>query len=888
MVNIPAPNPAGLYAGLVGRNKSSNCEPVVCFVMDDIRRKLELIDRQLTGPNFHERVISTCPLVFVVIGLIFGIIIQEMSGMPGYIWLISLALLAVVTILCFVMPQFSSVARYITAYLALACFICLGAIRLTNYSQPEPNDIHNFVADKSKLATIRGMIVTEPYVSKYPDWKFARFKPSDPTSSFYLKVTEVESVTGWATVTGTVRVQVGEPVLDLKVGDNIQSYCWLSRFVPPTNPGQFDTAAYLARKNVFVGVSIESRDGITLLGSSPAGSFTWLKTRIRQAATSALVGDLPEDQTSRGLLQALLLGYRRDIDSDTYRAFRKTGLLHFISLSGMHLGILFGIIWWLSKTIGFMKPARAVICAIAVAVFLLVVPPRSPTLRAAIICWVFCASIFFRRYSNAVNSLSLAAIILLLIRPTQLFEAGWQLSFASVLGLLLFTERIHFFLYEKITGLRRRKRGPKTTVVSYRMSSRPGPYLLRLFSAGLAAWIGGAGILMYHFYTINPLVSIWTVLVFPLVSAILIMGFLKMLLFFLLPTLSWILAIAATFLSDVLVWIVKLIAHLDISQILVGHVSLAPVALYYCIIVFAGYVYFRRPLKKRLILTAMLMSLFFYLGALKWQRTYRDNLVLTCLDVGHGQAILVQLPGKANVLFDAGSMYGNDIGTRIVSPYLDYIGIRNIDALIISHNDTDHINAIPEVVESCNVRSVYANNAFFDMKDTWGTAKFLYDCLAEKGLEIKRIEAEMNLGGSTKIEMLWPNEQNYNNKDLGDNDRSLVSLIEFAGAKILLCSDIEEFAQRELLRLYPDLKADVVVVPHHGSTATLDIEFLEHLDADVLICSRGRDRYERTGRDTDSVRYAPVGAKSFYTSEDGAVTVLVDMDGMIKTDTFTK
>jgi competence protein ComEC len=811
-----------------------------------------------------------------------------MSGVSGYIWLILLALQAVTTVFFFIMPQFSSVTRYVTAYMALVCFVCLGAIRLVSYSQPESNDIRNLVADEPKLATIRGMIVTEPYVSKYPDWAFARFKTSDPTSSFYLKVTEVESVAGWAKVTGTVRVQVGEPVLDMKVGDNIQSYCWLSRFVPPTNPGQFDTAAYMTRRNVFVGVSIESRDGIKLLQSSPAGSFTWLKTRIRQAATNALIGDLPEGQTSRGLLQALLLGYRRDIDSDTYRAFRKTGLLHFISLSGMHMGILFGIIWWLCKTAGFMKPARAGICAVAIAVFLLVVPLRAPALRAAIICWVFCASIFFRRYSNPVNTLSLAAIILLLIRPTQLFEAGWQLSFASVLGLLLFTERIHFFLYEKITGLRWRKRGPKTTVVSYRMSSRPGPYLLRLFSAGLAAWLCGAGILLYHFYTINPLVSIWTVLVFPLVSAILILGFLKMLLFFLLPTLSWILGVAATFLSDALVFVVNLVSHLDISQILVGRISLAPIVLYYCIIFFVGFANFRRPMIKRAICALMLCSIIIYIGAIKWQRTHRDNLVLTCLDVGHGQAILVQLPGKANILFDAGSLYINDIGTRIVSPYLDYIGIRNIDALIISHNDTDHINGIPEIVENCNVRNVYANNAFFDMKDTWGTAKFLNDCLAEKGLEIKRIEPEMNLGGSTKIEMLWPNEQNYNNEDSGDNDRSLVSLIQFAGAKILLCSDIEEFAQKEILRLYPDLKADVVAVPHHGSTATLDIEFLEHLDADVLICSRGRDRYEKTGSDTDAVRYAPVGAKSFCTSEDGAVTVFVDTDGMIKTDTFTK
>ena len=862
-------------------------EFVVCFVMDDIRRKLELIDRQLTGPNFHERVISTCPLVFVAVGLIAGITIQEKSSLSVYIWLILLAVPAVATVFFFVMPQYFPANRYVTAYLAMACFICLGAIRLTSYSQPEPNDIRNLFADEPKLASIRGSVVTEPYISKYPDWEFARFKPSDPTSSFYLKVTEVESVAGWSRVMGTVRVQVGEPVLDLQPGDEIQAYCRLDRFGPPTNPGQFDVAAYLARRNVFVGVYIESYDGIELLQSSPAGAFARFRSRLRRAATSALVGDLPQEQTSRGLLQALLLGYRRDIDSDTYRAFRKTGLLHFISLSGMHLGILVGIIWWLCKTAGFMKPARAVVCAVAVAVFLLVVPPRAPTLRAAIICWVFCASIIFRRRSNPINTLSLAAIILLLIRPTQLFEAGWQLSFAAVLGLLLFCERIHFFLYEKVTGLRWRKGGPKT-IVSYRMSPRPGPYLLRLFSAGLAAWLGGAGILLYHFYTINPLAGIWTVLVFPLVGAILTLGFLKMLLFFMLPTLSWIVGIAATFLSDVLVWTVKLIAHLDISQILVGRVSLVPVVLYYCIIVFAGYAYFRRPLIKRAICAFVLCSIIIYLGALKWQRTHQDNLVLTCLDVGHGQAILAQLPGKANVLFDAGSLYGNDIGTRIVSPYLDYIGIRKIDALIISHNDTDHINGIPEVVENCNVRSVYANNAFFDMKDVWGTAKFLNDCLAKEGLEIKRIEAELNSIAGASIKMLWPNEQNYNNEDLGDNDRSLVSLIEFAGVKILLCSDIEKFAQRELLRLRPDLKADVVVVPHHGSTTTLDAEFLKHLEGDVLIYSCGRRQYERMGRDTKSMRSVPTGTKLLFTSEDGAITVFVDKNGVTKTNVFTK
>jgi len=860
--------------------------------MDDIQRKLALIDQQLAGRNLHKQIISTCPLVFIALGLIIGILIENIliesrATSDGarfiWLWLILLGLLTAATVFFFVLQTKGKLGSYAPVLLsscALICFLCLGAIRLLSFHQPKPNDIRNLVADESKLATIRGLIATEPYINKNRNWEFARFKFTDPATSFYLKLNEVETIDGWAKTTGTVRVQVDEPVLDLKDGDNTQAYCRLDRFSPPTNPGQFDTAKYLARKNVFIAASVKSRDGIKLLESPRGGIFTKVKRKMRQTAAHALLGNLSPEDRSRGLLEALLLGYRGNIDSGTYRAFRKTGLLHFISLSGMHFGILIGIIWWLCKTAGLMKPARAVICIIAISVFLLIVPPRAPTIRAAIIGWLFCISFFFHRHSNPINTLSLAAIILLLIRPTQLFEAGWQLSFGTVLGILLFAKRIHFFIYEKIMGLPCGKNVPKTRPF-FRIISSPVLYLLRLFSVGLAAWLGGAGILLYHFYTITPLASIWTVLVFPLIGIILVLGFLKMILFFLLPTLSAALGIIATLLSNCLIWVVNLITHLDISQILIGRVPLAPVILYYCIIAFAGFVYFKRPLIKKAVCTAMVLAMLVFLGAVKWQRTHRNDLVVTCLDAGHGQAIFAQLPGKANVLFDAGSLHKSDVGRRVVAPFLDWAGVNKIGAVIVSHNDIDHINGIPEIAEHCEVGGVYANTAFFDKADQWGTAKFLNDCLSEMCIKIQRLNEDLNLSSSADIKILWPGEEICKNEGLGDNDKSLVSLIEFSGYKILLCSDIEKFAQRELLRLYPDLKADIVVVPHHGSVNTLEANFLEKLDADILICSCGRSQYEK-----QQVVKERDNTKSFYTSKDGAVTVRINKDNMVKTTTF--
>lgn len=851
--------------------------------MDSVRRKLEFIDKDLAWRgDFHGQVVSTAPLLFAAAGLIAGIVVQSTVDLPMQVWLVLLGVCIVAAVVFFIwQSRKEAFVPYAIGYTALVCFACLGGIRLASYYRAQSDDIRNSIGDERKLATIRGVILTEPYVDK-PRWEFERFRQMDPGSSFYLNVTKVEAVEGWAKASGTVRVQVAEPVLDLKAGDFVQMYCWLDRFEGASNPGQFDTAKYLARKNVFVGASVKSRDGIWVLESSGSGIFVKVKRKLRESAARALVGELSVQEQSRGLLEALLLGYRGNIDNETYKAFRETGLLHFISLSGLHLGILMATVWWLCKAAGLLKRARAIICIIAICVFLLVVPPRSPTLRAAVIGFVFCLSFLFRRYSNPFNTLSLAAIILLLIRPTGLFEAGWQLSFASVLCILVFNERIANFLHER-TGDWFRDISLEDVSLLRRLAKRFGNAVVALFSVGFAAWLGGAGILLYHFYEITPLASVWTVVVFPLVWVILVLGFLKIILFFLLPTLSAVLNVIVTGFSQCLIWIVRFIADLGVSQILIGHVPLVLIVFYYVFVVFTAFVYFRRLLQKKVACTVVVLLMVVFLGVAKWQRTHRDSLEVTCLDVGHGQAILAKLPGGENILFDAGSLYKSDIGRRIVTAFLDYSGINEIDAVVVSHGDLDHINGIPEIVEHCKVGGVYASDAFLSQAEHQGNARFLQESLRSKGVEIRSSGKGLNLDGGAKVRVLWPSKEVCESSQFDDNEKSVVSLIEFAGAEVLLCSDIENVAQRELLRLVPKLEPEVVVVPHHGSGDTLEADFLDELGADILICSCSRRQYERR-----QIYKGPDSGKAFYTARDGALTVYIDRDGTIRSDVFVK
>ena len=262
--------------------------------MNDIQRRLAEIDRQFDqGPAYYyKQTVSTAPLVFCAIGLITGIIIQD--HLPASIWprwlLLSIctAILILILIIYF-WPISENRKSYTLPLLTTAIFVCIGVIRLASFNNAPPNDIRNIVGSEPNLATVRGVIVTEPYIDSN-DWKFSKFTPTDRGSSFYLELTEAEATTGWIKTSGLVRVRVNEPIFDLRAGDRVQMYCLLDKFNAATNPGEFDIAKYMARKGVFVAGSADSRQAIELLNTNDNGHFQKTKTHLRKLATNAPSG----------------------------------------------------------------------------------------------------------------------------------------------------------------------------------------------------------------------------------------------------------------------------------------------------------------------------------------------------------------------------------------------------------------------------------------------------------------------------------------------------------------------------------------------------------------------------------------------------------------------
>jgi len=544
----------------------------------------------------------------------------------------------------------------------------------------------------------------------------------------------------------------------------------------------------------------------------------------------------------------------------------------------MHFGILVAVIWWLCKTAGLTKPIRALICIIVTSLFILAIPPREATIRAAIICWAFCLSFLINKRSDSFNSLALSAIVLLLIKPTSIFNAGFQLSFACVLGIHIFYHQIVMFLYDNFLDqiFSRLKQNQLSTILK-----RLIIYITNMLAVGLSAWLGGAGILLYHFNGIQPLAALWTVLVFPIVALILITGFAKIIIFFFLPTAAKLLSQLIFFLTDIMIAVVKFIADLNLSVILIGKVSVLIILFYYAFIIFARFVRMENFILKKRICNITAILIIVALAITKYHNNCPKDFTLHVLNIGHGQTILAQSPQGKNILFDCGSLNRANIGKKIVNPFLDHLGISAINTVIISHDDLDHINGLCEVAKEKNITSLLSSQAFIEAAATSDTAKKIDTFFKTKNLPIKRFDAPITLSKNIAIKKIWPTGKFITDKTLSDNDISVVSLIQCNNRKILICGDITQKAQSQLMLTYPQLKCDILIAPHHGSANTTNREFLDHLSPETIICSCGHTQYIK-----NRVIKTHPGAKFYYTPRDGYIRATINKASQISISTF--
>ena len=843
---------------------------------DHIRLKLQWLDEHFQPQqSLLEKMFSTTPILSVSIAFILGILVSSwVSPSPTGVYVVATAA-ALAGLLLIASFRLSCPKRlYTVTILAIGLFLCLGVIRSWAIQYQGPDDIGRLVQNERVLATVRGRVIS-PIRYNHPQQGFSSIPWLSSQSSFYLAVCEVHTADGWKPTSGKIRVQVTGNAAHVRPGNDVEITCWLSGFSPPANPGQFDLAEHMHRRGVSVTATTSLTEGVEVLASE---SSTLYRSRsfFYQFAADSLLDETMTDSDVRALSAALLLGKRGDLNPVIVAAFRKTNLSHFISLSGMHVAILAGSLWYLLRTIQIPKRPRAVLCLVLILIYALIVPPRAPTMRAVFLSCFFFASRLIHRPIQPLNTLALSALVLLFVRPYELYSAGWQLSFLSVLGILLLYRTVHYYLLntlfypcvllfdERFVGIQH---------FLYRMTE--------LLAVGFSAWIVISPILLYYFGQVNPLSPVWTVLALPFVTVILYTGFLKIILATVLPTLASLLGVILNMAAKCLEALVTILAKIDLFHITCQRPSPAIVFILYFLLITVLCIPGKRLRLQKACL--LLLIFFFFLPGIcgKIENRWNRTLEMTCLSVGHGQAIVVSTPGRECLLFDAGSITHQHLARKTICPFLQNRSIFGLDAVCISHGDLDHLNGVPYLAASIPIQQCYANAALIENSRRPSLEKQFGDILGGLSLPLEPVSDFS--GSDYTIRNLWPDGVTAYDATISENDKSQVVLIEYAGKSTLLCGDIETYAQRQFLNAYPDLKVDVMVLPHHGSTNNLDEHFIEQLSPSVVIAScsrRNAPRAYHPPEDSDT--------QAFYTAIDGAVTVKIKADGTLSADGFLK
>jgi competence protein ComEC len=846
-------------------------------MMDLVRYKLQRLDERNAGlRGLLGRHLESLPLAFCAVGLISGIVIQQYAAPGRVVWLVALAVAMVGGVTAAVALEKPGRPAAVALAAAVA-FTCLGGIRIEHATQPDPRSISALIPADGSIADLRGRVASDVHIEDRTSWQFGQFVRGDLASGFDLELSQAKCVDGWQDVTGTLRVVVAEPVYDLKAGQSMQMYAFVKAIHGPDNPGGFDARAFYARLGVCGAAFVDGRSAIEdWAGNQPQGIFSRFQQWLRDAAGRKLRWGRSERDESDGLLDAFLMGTRSDITPQTYEAFRRTGLLHYVSLSGMNIAIVIAAVWQFARIAGITRRRRAVLCIAGIILFLILVPMQSPILRAGIIGIAFCASALLRRQTQPLNTLSLAAILILLVSPQDLSSVGWQLSFGCVVGILLFTRRLEFAFHETVSRIVRRN------IVTEDIAPRAAGWLMEsivtVMAVGIAAWLGGGGLMLYHFYNITPLASIWTAITSPLMTAITVLGYIKMIVSAILPTAGGLLAPVMSWLSWAFIWAVTLMARVRWSEIVIGHVPVWLVAAFYVAILYIPLVHWPRPHLKRMVGLALAMVFIVGLAGIKWQRMHPSQAEFTVLSVGHGQAAVARLPG-GSFLFDCGSMTMKDCGRKTVLPFFRWEGMGRLDAAFLSHTDVDHCNGIGEVAAACQPRNIFLPAPMeADLRD-YGQDAVLKRSIGSMSHAV--LAGQAMECGTARITTLWP-PADAEAIAATSNDKSMVSLIEFGGRRVLIASDIQQPAQKEILARYPNLKADVIIAPHHGSAKSLYKGFYSRLDPNVVVFSCDQVQQQRAQHAVQT----PTAVQTFYTPRDGAITIRIGADSSLSIETY--
>lgn len=615
-----------------------------------------------------------------------------------------------------------------------------------------------------------------------------------------------------------------------------------------TNPGQFNTYIYNKSRGIdfisyepeiSIRCSISERDGISRLHRGMCAIKQTLLT-----FRGALTGVLTEltDEEAAGIFRAILLGDRSRLSEKLSRLYQVNGISHILAISGLHIGLVSGMLYGLLRLCGVSYLCSGIVGIFVTFSYGYMTGAADASMRAAIMLAVAMVGAMLGRTNDLLTAMGISAAILVSCSVYKLYDGGFILSYGAILGI--------GYVYPCLErGLRLKHKWSKT------------------FGVTLAIQLVILPVMLHFYGTVAPYSVLLNLMVIPMMTPVLALGVIAVMLGFmgagisginLTPICSMVLSGLSDGLSGLagkmlsiayyiihgITWMCQQVIKLPLASVILGAMDTRQMIFYYGALTAACFLLYYRSRKRRhkeewnkksglpengkrqkiLIFCTAFAGMILVMAVQLVYRHPKD--MLTMLDVGQGDGILLQTRSGLHILVDGGSTSVTDVGKYVLEPALKYYGIRTLDYVIVTHGDTDHINGILYLLEQSDalgtkIETVLIPKCCKMLEEYAG----LTELALSHGVKVDYLEPGMALTAGTFTMTCLSPKANADNTDI--NDLSTVLSVSYGRSKLLLTGDISMEVEEHLYQYHSQLTdLDILKVAHHGSKYSTSEKFL--------------------------------------------------------------
>lgn len=603
----------------------------------------------------------------------------------------------------------------------------------------------------------------------------------------------------------------------LCIGDIYNFYGIIEVPSTNTNFNLFSYKKYLLSKKIYYIMQI---DTIELHKKNNSLPYT-IKNKIYKSI---------QNKSTFAYLALFLFGDSSILDSNMLQMYRNCGISHLIAISGMHISLFSMVLLFLLKWIS--SNHLKYVLVIGIMWFYAFLVGFTPSIIRAVSSFTIISILkLINKQIKPIYILLFVALVLLLYNPFYIYHTGFLFSFS-----------ISFFI-----------------MLSKDILDKAKNYVMKIFLISLISFFTGIPIIANSFYEVNLFSSILNIIFVPLISYIV---FPLALLSFIVPVLDPIFEIAINILEE-LVYLANNYFNLPF---IIPKMNLILIVLYY---LFLGIVIYY---KKYKCISVILLFLLFHSN----YKIFQYYPIITVMDVGQGDCILIELPhNQGNLLIDTGGKISyeeeewkskniDSITNKTIIPYLKSRGIYKLKYLIITHGDYDHMGEAINLVNNFNIEKVIFNCGEFNELE-----QELIEILDNKKTPYYSCVKELNIDDN---KLYFLNNGNYDN----ENDNSSVVYTELNNYKFLFMGDAGVDVEEDLIKRYTLQNIDVLKIGHHGSKTSSSKKFINEINPKYSIISVGKNN--RYGHPNDNVLESLEDSKIYRTDQDGSIMFKINND----------